>query len=79
MLVSILIQADQFGTSISKTLRIHSDTIRTQRKQRLEELAAKTAVKLVFPLALFIFPSVFAVAMGPALIQILQLFKGLQK
>lgn len=74
MLVSILIQADQFGTGISKTLRIHSDSMRTQRKQLIEELAAKTSVKLVFPLALCIFPSVFAVAIGPALIQITQLF-----
>ena len=70
MLVSILVQADQFGTGISKTLRIHSDTMRTRRKQRVEEVAAKTAVKLVFPLVLFIFPSLFVVTLGPALILI---------
>jgi tight adherence protein C len=75
MLVSILIQADQFGIGISKTLRIHSDTIRTQRTQRVEEMAAKTAVKLVFPLALLIFPSVYVVAVGSAFIQIAQVFE----
>jgi tight adherence protein C len=74
MLVSILIQSDQFGTGISRTLRIHSDTMRTQRKQRVEEMAAKTTVKLVFPLALLIFPSVMLVAVGSAFIQIGQLF-----
>jgi len=68
MLVTILVQADQFGTGISRTLRVHSDTMRTQRRQKLEELAAKTAVKLVFPLALFIFPSFFVVVLGPALL-----------
>jgi tight adherence protein C len=76
MLVSVLIQADQFGTGISRTLRIHSDTMRTQRKQRVEELAAKTGVKLVFPLALLIFPSVMLVAVGSALIQIGKLFNA---
>ncbi|MCU1328364.1 MAG: Flp pilus assembly protein TadB [Bryobacterales bacterium] len=70
MLVSILVQADQFGTGISKTLRIHSDTMRTRRRQRVEELAAKTGVKLVFPLLLFIFPSVWVVVLGPAVILI---------
>lgn len=74
-LVSILTQADQFGTSISKTLRIHSDTMRTRRRQRVEELAAKTAVKLVFPLLLFIFPSVWVVVLGPAIILIAENLK----
>ena len=69
-LVSILIQADQFGTGISKTLRIHSDTMRTRRRQRVEEMAAKTAVKLVFPLLIFIFPSLWVVVLGPAIILI---------
>jgi tight adherence protein C len=79
MLVSILVQADQFGTGISKTLRIHADTLRTQRRQRTEELAAKTAVKLVFPLALFIFPSLFIVTLGPAIIKLAETFKELHK
>ena len=64
-LVSVLVQAEKFGTSIARTLRIHSDTLRTQRKQKVEEQAAKTTVKLVFPLVLFIFPSIFLVTLGP--------------
>jgi tight adherence protein C len=67
-LVSSVNQADQFGTSVAKTLRVHSESLRTQRRQRVEELAAKMSVKLVFPLVLFIFPSLFIVALGPALI-----------
>jgi tight adherence protein C len=74
-LVSILIQADQFGTSVSKTLRVHSDTLRTQRRQQAEEQAAKTTVKLVFPLVFFIFPSIFLVALGPSVIVMLEGFK----
>jgi tight adherence protein C len=73
-LVSILVQADQFGTSVSKTLRIHSDTLRTQRRQQAEEQAAKTTVKLVFPLVFFIFPSIFVVALGPSIIVMLEGF-----
>lgn len=64
-LVSVLVQAEKFGTSIARTLRIHSDTLRTQRKQKVEEQAAKTTVKLVFPLVFFIFPSIFLVTLGP--------------
>jgi tight adherence protein C len=67
-LVSVLVQSEQFGTSAAKTLRIHSDTLRTQRRQKVEEQAAKTSVKLVFPLVFFIFPSLFLVALGPAVI-----------
>ena len=67
-LVSVLVQAEQFGTSIAKTLRIHSDVLRTQRRQKVEEQAAKTSVKLVFPLVFFIFPSLFLVVLGPAAI-----------
>lgn len=67
-LTSVLIQAEQLGTSIAKTLRIHADTLRTQRKQAVEEQAAKTTVKLVFPLVFCIFPSLFLVTLGPALI-----------
>ncbi len=55
-LCSVLIQSEKFGTSVAKTLRVHSDTLRTQRRQKMEEQAAKTTVKLVFPLVLFIFP-----------------------
>ena len=67
-LVSVLVQSEKFGTSVAKTLRVHSDTLRTQRRQQIEEQAAKTTVKLVFPLVLFIFPSLFLVTLGPAVI-----------
>lgn len=69
-LATTIIQAEQFGTSIAKTLRVHSETMRLKRKQALEEEAAKTSVKLVFPLVLFIFPSILLVTLGPALITI---------
>lgn len=74
-LVSVLIQSEQFGTSAAKTLRIHSDTLRTQRRQKVEEQAAKTSVKLVFPLVFFIFPSLFVVTLGPAVIIMSDSFK----
>jgi tight adherence protein C len=76
-LVSMLIQADQFGTSIAKTLRVHSDTLRTQRVQAVEAAAAKTTIKLLFPLVLFIFPSLFVVTLGPAFIAIMDSFSSL--
>jgi tight adherence protein C len=74
-LVSVLVQSEKFGTSIAKTLRIHADTLRTERRQNIEEQAAKTTVKLVFPLVFFIFPSIFLVALGPAVIVIMESFK----
>jgi tight adherence protein C len=74
-LASAVIQADQFGTSIAKTLRVYSDQLRVERRQNVEELAAKMAVKIVFPLVLFIFPSLFIVAMGPAMIILSDSFK----
>jgi tight adherence protein C len=67
-LVNTLVQATTFGTSIAKTLRVYSESMRTQRRQQAEEQAAKTTVKLVFPLVFFIFPSLFVVALGPAMI-----------
>jgi tight adherence protein C len=73
-LVSVLIQSEKFGTSVAKTLRVHSDTLRTQRRQQVEEQAAKTTVKLVFPLVLFIFPSLFLVTLGPAAITVMESF-----
>jgi tight adherence protein C len=76
-LVSVLVQSEQFGTSVAKTLRIHADTLRVQRRQQVEERAAKTTVKLVFPLVFFIFPSIFLVALGPAAIIITESFKTL--
>ncbi len=74
-LVSVLVQSEKFGTSIAKTLRTHSDTLRTQRTQKVEEQAAKTTVKLVFPLVLFIFPSLFLVTLGPAAITVMEDFE----
>ena len=74
-LVSVLVQSEQLGTSVAKTLRVHSDTLRTQRRQRVEELAAKTTIKLVFPLVFFIFPSLFLVTLGPAVIIMSESFK----
>lgn len=72
--VSMLIQADQFGTSVAKVLRVQAETLRVQRRQEVEEQAAKTAVKLVFPLVLFIFPSLFVVVIGPAAIVAFEAF-----
>jgi tight adherence protein C len=69
-LVAILIQADRFGSSIAQALRVQSDSMRTRRRQIAEEKAAKTAVKLIFPLVLFIFPAIFVVLVGPAAILI---------
>ena len=74
-LVSMLVQAEQFGTSIGKTLRVHSDTLRTKRVQEIEEKAAKLSVKLLFPLVLFIFPSLFLVVLGPAVLVMADSFK----
>lgn len=76
-MVSMLIQSEQLGTSVAKTLRVHSETLRTQRVQQIEELAAKTSVKLVFPLVLFIFPALFLVTLGPAAILMMESFKQL--
>lgn len=69
---AMLIQTDRFGTSIAQAMRIHADTLRTKRRQRAEEAAAKTTVKLVFPLVLFVFPAMFVVLLGPALLQIIR-------
>ena len=76
-LVATIIQAEQFGTSIAKTLRVHSDTMRLKRKQNLEELAAKTTVKIVFPLVFFIFPSIMLVTLGPAALTIMKVLPTL--
>jgi tight adherence protein C len=76
-LVSMLVQTEQFGTSIAKMLRVHSDSLRTQRVQMIEEMASKTSVKLVFPLVLFIFPALFLVTLGPAAIVMVESFKSL--
>lgn len=68
--VAMIIQAERFGTSIAASLRVHSDMLRTRRRQRAEEAAAKIALKLLFPLIFCIFPSLMLVLLGPAMIQI---------
>jgi tight adherence protein C len=78
-LVAMLIQTDRFGTSIAQALRVQSETLRTKRRQRAEEAAAKTTIKLVFPLVLFIFPAMFVVILGPALIQIFEVLANFGK
>ena len=65
-LSSVMIQVDKFGTSVGKALRVQSEAMRTRRRQIAEEKASKTAVKLIFPLVLFIFPGIFVVLVGPA-------------
>ena len=73
-LVSMLIQTDRFGTSIAQALRVHSDDLRVKRRQRAEEAAAKTTIKLVIPLAIFVFPAMFVVILGPAILAIMDTF-----
>jgi tight adherence protein C len=75
-LVSVLIQADKFGTSLAESLRVQSDTMRTRRSQRAEELAAKIPVKMLIPLILFIFPTLLMVLLGPAIIQVIKVFSA---
>lgn len=76
-LTAMLVQTDRFGTSVATALRVHSETMRTKRRQRAEEAAAKTTIKLVFPLVLFIFPAMFVVILGPAVLHIMEQMKGL--
>jgi tight adherence protein C len=67
-LVTTLVQTDRFGTSIAQALRVHSDSLRTERRQRAEEQAAKTTIKMVPPLVVFVLPSIIIVTLGPAII-----------
>ena len=69
-LVTTLVQTDRFGTSIAQALRVHSDSLRTERRQRAEEQAAKTTIKMVPPLVVFVLPSIIIVTLGPAIIQL---------
>ena len=73
-LAQMLIQADRFGTSIAQALRVQSEALRIKRRQKAEEKASKTAVQLLFPLVLFIFPGIFVVLVGPAAINIIEGF-----
>lgn len=69
-LVGTLIQTDRFGTSVAQALRVHSDSLRTERRQRAEEQAAKTTIKMVPPLVIFVLPSIIFVTIGPAVIEL---------
>lgn len=71
-LVGTLVQTDRFGTSVAQALRVHSDSLRTERRQRAEEQAAKTTIKMVIPLVLFVLPSIIFVTLGPAVIQLIR-------
>jgi tight adherence protein C len=78
-LVGMLVQTERFGTSVAQSLRIHSDELRTKRRQRAEEMSAKTTVKMVAPLVFFIFPALIAVILGPAMIALMrQLMPGIK-
>jgi len=73
--VTMLVQTERFGTSLSLALRVHSDTLRTKRRQLAEEQAAKTSIKIIFPLAFFIFPALMVVLIGPTFYKLATLFK----
>lgn len=75
-LVAMLVQTDKFGTSVAQALRIHAETSRTKRRQAAEERAAKVGVKLVFPLVLFLFPALYVVILGPAVISFIRVFRN---
>ena len=70
-LVAVLVQTDRFGTSVAQALRVHSDGLRTERRQRAEEQAAKTTIKMIPALVVFVLPSMFFVTLGPAVIQLM--------
>ncbi len=72
-LVATLIQTDRFGTSVAQALRVHSDSLRTERRQRAEEQAAKTTIKMIIPLVVFVLPSIILVTLGPAVIQLINI------
>lgn len=78
-LVAMLIQTERFGTSIARALRVFADSLRTKRRQRAEEAAAKTTIKLIFPLVFFIFPAILVVLLGPGLIRIMETIGTLVK
>lgn len=75
-LAARIIQSTKFGTNLAQSLRIHSETLRLRRRQAAEEKAAKTTIKLLFPLVFFIFPAIFVVILGPAMVQIMRVFGG---
>ena len=78
-LVAMLVQTDKFGTSVANSLRVFSETVRTKRRQRAEEAAAKTGVKMVFPLVCCIFPAIWIVTIGPAAIKFIRVLGPIGK
>lgn len=76
-MASVIVQAEKFGASVVRALRIHADSLREKRKQQAEEKAQKASVKLIFPTILFIFPALIVVLMGPAFFSILEMFKSM--
>src|SRR4029077_12813355 len=74
-LVGTLVQTDRFGTSVAQALRVHSDSLRTERRQRAEEQAAKTTIKMIIPLVVFVLPSIIFVTLGPAIIELFRILK----
>ncbi len=78
-LVALLVQTDKFGTSIAQALRTHAETSRTKRRQDAEERANKLGVKLAFPLVLFLFPALYVVILGPAVIAFVRVFMNVGK
>jgi len=73
-LAAMIIQTDRFGTSIARSLRVHSDSLRTERRQRAEEAAAKTTIKLIFPLMFCVFPALMVMLLGPAALHLMSVF-----
>lgn len=78
-LVTMLIQTDKFGTSVAQSLRVYSESLRTKRRQRAEEAAAKTGVKMVFPLVICIFPAIWVITIGPAAIKMIAILPTVAK
>jgi tight adherence protein C len=78
-LVTMLVQTDKFGTSVAQALRVHSESMRTKRRQRAEEAAAKTGAKMVFPLVLCIFPAIWVVTLGSVVIKFIQVLMPMAK
>jgi tight adherence protein C len=78
-LVGLLVQTLRFGTGVADALRVYSEEFRDKRMQRAEEAAAKMGTKLIFPLVLCLFPSFFVVAIGPAVLRLIEAFSGIKK
>ena len=77
-LASVILQADRFGASLVKSLRVHAETLRTKRRQRAEEMAQKAGTKILIPTLLFIFPTIYIVVLAPAMIQVMAAFGGMK-